>query len=151
MTRTFPMQQVRLAAPIAILGFAIVSLLATSAAFLYVMLGSREVVVGAERVVVDGTIYSTEVPRAAIDASGVKIIDLDRTPELELRGRQNAFGLPGLREGWYELTGGNKAFVMVTDMSRVVAIPTTAGYWILVSATDPERLVKELSAPPGST
>jgi len=149
MKKSFRMQKVSLVAPIAIFGSTILLLVGLAGAFSYVLMGSRTVVVTDTAVKADGTVYSTTISRSSIDTANVKIVDLEKTPEFQPDGKKDGFGLPGLKEGWYELKNGKKAFLMLTDWSKVVVVPTS-DYWLLISADHPgaELLITNLKMTP---
>lgn len=150
MTRSYPMTEVRMTLPIAILGPVVAAMITTAMGFSYMLIGHRTVAIGLDRVRVEGAMYSTEVSRAAIAGRGVRLVDLDRTPELAPTHRTNGFGLPGLQEGWFELANGKRAFALLTDTSRVVAIPTSS-HWLLLSASDGARIVARLTPSPAAS
>jgi hypothetical protein len=54
--------------------------------------------------------------------------------------------LPGYRSGWFRLANGEKALVYVTDPSRVVYVPTTDGYSLLLSVAETDQFVDRLHA-----
>jgi hypothetical protein len=58
--------------------------------------------------------------------------------------RTSGIGLPGYGAGWFRLAGGARALVFATDRARLVRVPTTAGYVLLLSADDPDGLVGAL-------
>jgi len=95
-----------------------------------------------------GDMYGRSVPRAEIRASDVRVVDLDREPKLTPVRRTFGTALPGYRSGWFRLADGEKALLYVTDRSRVVYVPTTAGYSILLSPSDPDGLAASLREPP---
>jgi hypothetical protein len=51
----------------------------------------------------------------------------------------------GYRAGWFELYNGERALLYVTDPSRVVYLPTTEGYTIMLSVTDPAVFLSSLA------
>ena len=53
----------------------------------------------------------------------------------------NHWQLGGYRAGWFRLRNGEKALVYVTDPSRVVYIPTTEGYAVMVSPHEPDAFL----------
>jgi hypothetical protein len=53
-------------------------------------------------------------------------------------------GLPGYRSGWFRLRNGEKALLYLTDTSRAVYVPTTAGYGVLLSPQNPDEFVAAL-------
>ena len=149
MAKSFPMKKIKLGIPAAILGASIALLLTLGGAFAYVLMGSREIAVSATHLTLDGTLYSKQVDRASIDVSGVRVVDLDKATDLAISSKSNGFGLPGLREGYFDLANGKRAFVMLTDEARVVVVPTS-DEWLLFSAADPESVVAQLANPSGA-
>jgi hypothetical protein len=130
---------------VAVIGFAVVAL------------GSA--VVGSQRarfeagdggLVLHGDLYGRTIPRAAIVESGVRVVDLAREPALRPIRRTLGTAIPGYRSGWFQLANGEKALLYVTDERRVVYVPTTAGYSLLLSPTDPEGLTGTLRGPPSA-
>lgn len=91
-----------------------------------------------------GDMYGRFIPRAALRTKEVRAVDLDREPALQPASRRFGTGLPGYSSGWFRLQNGEKALVYLTDRSRVVYIPTTQGFSVLVSTDKPERLVAAL-------
>jgi hypothetical protein len=141
--RTFSMPAARSKLAIVILGFVVLLGTVMAAGFLWVTLGSRTVTVERDRIKVEGALYSDELSRDAIDRAGVRVVDLDHAPELALSYRSNGLGLPGLKEGWFKMENGKRAFLMLTDTSRVVVVPSSKE-WLLLSVPDGERLVEKL-------
>jgi hypothetical protein len=54
--------------------------------------------------------------------------------------------MPGYQSGWFRLKNGEKALLYLTDRSRAVYVPTTAGYSVLLSPDDPDGFLKALTA-----
>ncbi|MCA1963943.1 MAG: PH domain-containing protein [Prosthecobacter sp.] len=52
--------------------------------------------------------------------------------------------LPGYASGWFRLRNGMKGLLYVTDRTRVARIPTTEGYILLLSVSDPSALIAAL-------
>jgi len=140
------MPAVRSKLAIAIPSVVIAVLVVMAAVMAWICLGSRTIAVDRDRVTVEGRMYSTVIPRASIDAGGVRVVDLDKTPDLRPTYRSNGLALPGLREGWFRLANGKRAFVMLTDTSHVVVIPTSDA-WLLLSARNSDELAARLRAP----
>lgn len=92
-------------------------------------------------------IYGRFIPREQIAAEEVKVIDLNIYSEYKPKLRTNGIGLPGYAEGWFKLQNKEKALLFVTDRSKVVYIPTTKGYSVLLSVREAEEfaeLIKQL-------
>jgi len=97
--------------------------------------------VDADSLTVGGGFYRITLPLDRLSDGGAQA---DLAPHYELGVRTNGIGMPGLRLGWFELRGGGKAFVAITDPDKVVRIPTRNGYTILVSTDDPDALLRRL-------
>lgn len=93
---------------------------------------------------VGGGLYCVSVPLDRVIEGGVEIEPAESDA---LRLRTNGIGMPGLLLGWFDLRGGGKAFVAITDSAKVVRIPTRIGYTILVSPDDPDAVVDRLRRP----
>ena len=90
------------------------------------------------------TFYGRTVPLASLVLDKARIVNLESEPELQPASRTNGVGLPGLQAGWFELDNGEKVLLFVSDRSKVLHIPTTEGYSLLMSPTDPEALLAAL-------
>jgi hypothetical protein len=53
--------------------------------------------------------------------------------------RYQWFSLPGFASGWFKLQNKEKALVFLTDRSRVVYIPTSENYSVLLSVGKPRN------------
>jgi hypothetical protein len=118
--------------------------LALAAAFVYFVVGPKRFTVNDRTLEVSGSVYSTSIERGKVVADKVRVVDIDREAELAPRGRTNGLDLFAYKEGWFNLRTGDKAFVILSNSKSAVYIPTTAGYSILFSAADPEKLIASL-------
>lgn len=84
--------------------------------------------------------YGRFIPKEIIVRENVRTLNLNTFDEYKPRWRTNGIGLPGYSEGWFKLKNGEKALLFVTDSSKVVYIPTTKGYSIILSPQNPEQL-----------
>ena len=100
--------------------------------------------VTADGLAIRGTMYGRSIPWASMETDGVRAVDLRDERELQPTLRTNGIGLPGYQAGWFRLRRAGKGLVFLTDRSRVVAIPTRLGYTVLLSTSEPERLVQAL-------
>lgn len=94
-----------------------------------------------------GDLYGRRIPRASLRTADVRVVDLERDAGLRPARRTLGTSLPGYRAGWFRLADGQKALLYVTKSTRVVYVPTTEGYSVLLSPTDPDGLVSQLRAP----
>lgn len=88
-----------------------------------------------------GDVYGRLVPLNALRIAEARIVDLDRETRLRPRSRRLGTGLPGYAAGWFRLNNGERALVYVTVRRRVLYLPTTLGYSLLLSPGDPEDLL----------
>jgi hypothetical protein len=100
---------------------------------------------------IQGDLWGRTVPTAHLRGAQARVVDLGSEPSLVPKWRTAGTGLPGYRSGWWKLANGEKALLYVTTFHRVVFVPTTDGYSILLSVSDPERFVEHLKrvAPAG--
>ncbi len=92
----------------------------------------------------DGDLYGRLVPRSQLRVDLARRADLGREEALRPRWRRMGTGLPGYQAGWFRLRNGEKALLYLTDRTRAVYIPTTAGYSLLLSPADPEGFLSQL-------
>lgn len=93
-----------------------------------------------------GDVYGRRIPMTEIVRSGVARVDVSTGPYAPTT-RTAGTAVPGYRAGWFRLRNGHKALLYVTDPNRVVLVPTTAGYDVLLSVDDPDGFVTALGAP----
>jgi|WetSurMetagenome_2_1015567.scaffolds.fasta_scaffold70888_4 hypothetical protein len=104
--------------------------------------GSVEVSPGEIRI--RAPFYGRTVPVASIDCASARVVDLTTEGDLRPRWRTNGIGLPGYGAGWFKLRNGERALLLVTDKSRVLYLPTREGYSILLSASEPQKLLEAI-------
>ena len=92
-----------------------------------------------------GVMYGRQIPASALRADGVRVLDLHRDRDYQMRWRTNGAGLPGFSAGWFKLRNGEKSLCFVTDRSRVVYVPTSEGYSVLLSVPEPEAFKTALA------
>jgi hypothetical protein len=93
-----------------------------------------------------GDVYGRLIPAAHLRGGSAARVDLAATPGLTPRRRTMGTGLPGYQSGWFRLQNGESALLYVTDRSRLVHVPTTAGYSVLVSPAEPDQFLSALRA-----
>jgi hypothetical protein len=87
-------------------------------------------------------LYGRTIPWEKIAIGNVKVINLDIEKEYQPQWRMNGAGLPGFSAGWFKLKNKEKALVFVTDRSRVVYIPTSENYSVLLSVREAEEFAE---------
>ena len=90
-----------------------------------------------------GDVYGRLVPSSAIRGAEAARVDISHGP-FRLAARTIGTAMPGYRAGWFRLANGEKALVYVTDPNRVVHVPTTEGYSLLLSVAEVDQFVDRL-------
>ena len=123
-----------------------VFLLALVALFGYLTYSSRHArcEVSADGLRIAGDLYGRRIPLEALRLDGARVLDLRRDKEYQLKWRTNGAGLPGYSAGWFKLRNGEKSLAFVTDKQRVLYLPTSRGYSLLLSLAEPEALLEAL-------
>jgi len=91
-----------------------------------------------------GDLYGRLIPAGHLRGAAATRVDFQAMPELTPARRTMGTGLPGYRAGWFRLRSGEKALLYVTDLSRVVYVPTTDGYSVLLSPADADQFLSAL-------
>lgn len=91
-----------------------------------------------------GDLYGRPLPLEAVRRDQARIISLADQPSLRPVGRRLGTGLPGYLSGWVNLQSGEKALVFLTTRDRVIYLPTTRGYSVLLSLRDPDRFLARI-------
>ena len=84
--------------------------------------------------------YASDVKREALKADGAKIVDMG-SGGYGTSSKTDAIGFPGYKVGWFALDNGEKAIVYASDPSKVVYVPTSEGFAVMISAQDPAGLL----------
>lgn len=100
---------------------------------------------------VRGALYGRKLPHSSLLLERARHVDFRVDPDLRPRRRTNGIGLPGYLAGWIKLQSGEKALAFLSDRSRVVYIPTTEGYSMMLSVYDPEIFLSRLREVGGSS
>jgi hypothetical protein len=97
-----------------------------------------------------GDLYGRFVARSQLRVREARRVNLIVETELRPKWRRMGTGLPGYQAGWFRLRDGEKALLYLTDRTRAVYIPTSAGYSLLLSPADPDAFLARLRAVLGS-
>jgi hypothetical protein len=90
---------------------------------------------------VRGDIFGGRFPLATLEAAKARLIDIDREPEYKPRIKVCGSSVPGYQSGRFKLKNKEKAWIYLTDLKKVVYVPTRKGYAVMMSAQHPERMV----------
>jgi hypothetical protein len=94
---------------------------------------------------INGDLYKKKISLASIIRDRIELINLDRVSPYQPKWRTNGTALPGYLSGWYKLNNGEKAFLLVTARDKVVYLPTTKNYSVLISPSNPEEFLQFLA------
>jgi hypothetical protein len=123
-----------------------VILLAVIALFIYIGYSSRNMqfTIYDDGLRISPGLYGWFIPREAIRAESVRVINLTIDSEYSPKWRTNGAGLPGYSAGWFKLNNGEKSLVFLTERNRVVYVPTTGNYSVLLSVREAEEFAGAL-------
>lgn len=146
MTETFAIVPADLKWPLVVSVSVLALLLALAVLMGVTVHGSQKakVEIGSDGLRLTGGLYGRFIPRAALVTERVRVVDFVKEPELAPALRTNGVALPGYRAGWFKLADGSKALLQITDETRVVFVPTTLGYGLLLSPTEPHAFAEAL-------
>ena len=121
------------------------------ALFLDRLLKRHRLLLDADGIEVATTFYKQRIAFAEMKLETARVIRLDEHPELKPLLKSNGYALPGFRSGWFRLRNWQKAFVATSDGERVLWLPTSRGFGLLLQPRDPQRLLdclrERVSAP----
>lgn len=91
-----------------------------------------------------GDLWGRLIPLKSLKLDEAVATNLNTDKDHQPKWRTMGTGLPGYSAGWFKLRNGVKALLYVTDRTRVVRIPTTEGYTVMLSVNDPAFLIDVL-------
>lgn len=97
-----------------------------------------------------GDYYGRLIPLDQLRPREARRVDLSSDASLRPARRTRGSSVPGYRSGWFKLEGGERALLYLTDVQRAVYVPTTEGYGVLLSPSDPDAFVAALRALPAA-
>jgi len=90
------------------------------------------------------TFYRQRLALSDLKLADARVVDLDEHTGFRTLLKTNGVGLPGFHSGWFRLRDWHKAFVATSDGRRVVWIPTTRGFGLLLQPRQPQALLERL-------
>ncbi len=93
---------------------------------------------------ITGDLFGRRFPLPTLKLERAAILDLTQETDFRPRWRITGTSMPCYRAGEFSLRNGKPAFVFLSDLSRVLCIPLTAGHLILLSCTNAEELLSAL-------
>jgi len=126
--------------PVIVILLAAIALLATSLRGAH----ASRFEIRADGLRLEGDLYGRLLPRSQLRVDLARRVDLTREEQLRPKWRRIGTALPVYQPGWFRLRNGEKALLYLTDRTRAVYIPTTAGYSLLLSPADPDGFLAQL-------
>lgn len=108
----------------------------------------REASFDGRRLRVKATWYTRESPLSDFRLDQARVVDLREQREFKPFLRTNGYGLPGLMAGHFRLRDLRKAFCLVTDPAKVLALPHADGRVWLLSLEHPQAVLDILRRDP---
>jgi hypothetical protein len=124
-----------------VIGALFASMLVLFAVFAYASLAARFEITD-DGLRIRSALYGRTIPAASLVVDEARIVDMRE--ELQPTIRTNGIGLPGYAAGWFRVRNQGRALLFVTDRRRVVNIPTTEGYAVMLSVQQPEAFLRRL-------
>ncbi|KLD74683.1 hypothetical protein FZ025_04320 [Xanthomonas hyacinthi] len=93
---------------------------------------------------VRSSMFASRTDIAALDLAHARVLDLAEHGEYAPTRKTLAYALPGFKSGHFRMRNGNRAFCLLTDASRVLALPLRDGRWLLLSPEQPRQLLQDL-------
>ena len=97
------------------------------------------------------TFYRQSLSLAELRIDQARVVDLAERTEFKPLLKTNGVSLPGFHSGWFRLRNRSKAFVALAGGPRVLWLPTTRGFDLLLQPRNAQALLqrlRELAAPP---
>lgn len=101
----------------------------------------REVAFDGRELRVKATFYTRRAALSDFDLAHARVLDVREHTEYKPLLKTNGFSLPGFQAGHFVLRNRRKAFCLVTDLSKVLALPHADGRVWLLSFTHPQAVL----------
>jgi hypothetical protein len=101
----------------------------------------REASFDGRRLRVKATYYTREAPLGEFDLAAARVVDIREHTELKPWLKTNGFSVPGLQAGHFRLRDRRKAFSLITDPAKVLALPHADGRVWLLSLEHPQAVL----------
>ena len=88
--------------------------------------------------------YRRRLSLSQLQLDQARVVNLDERPEFRPTFKSNGASVPGFKSGWFRLRGRHKALVAILGGPRVLWLPTTQGYGLLLQPVRPEALLQRL-------
>ncbi|WP_374605346.1 hypothetical protein [Arenimonas sp.] len=101
----------------------------------------RQVAFDGRQIRVKATYYSRQSPLSDFRLDQARVVDTREHTEFKPKLKTNGFGLPGYWAGHFMLRDRRRAFCLVTDVSKVLALPHADGRVWLLSFEHPQAVL----------
>ncbi len=122
----------------------LLAVLAPIFAFIAWFLRRRDVLIDDNRLQIRAGINSISIPLDALDIASARVIDMDREPGLRPMWKTFGTSLPGFHAGHFRLRDRSRAFLLLTDRRKVIALRERDGRNLLLSLSRPQALIDAL-------
>lgn len=93
---------------------------------------------------IKGDLYGRLIPQSKLIIESAREINLNQESQYQPKFRTFGTGLPGYQAGWFRLKNGERALLYLTDYQRVILIPTTDNYLLILSIQQPDQFLNTL-------
>lgn len=119
-------------------------------AIIALILRRRRISIVGDTLVIAAGLNTRRIAVGDIDLATARVVDLrersEWKPSIKLFGTR----IPGLSAGYFRLRDRSRAFVLVTDISRVLVLNERSGRRLLLSLARPQALLDALQARTGA-
>lgn len=113
------------------------------------LLRRRRVTLEDDRLHIVGSMHTIRVRAAELDLAAARIVDLAEATALRPMFKTFGTSMPGFHAGHFRLRDRSRAFVLITDRSKVLMLPERGGRRLLLSLEKPQALLDALKAVAG--
>jgi hypothetical protein len=106
----------------------------------------RRVMIDGDRLRIAAAMHTATVRVAELDLDAARVIDLAETTALRPRFKTFGASMPGFHAGHFRLRDRSRAFLLLTDRRKVLALPERGGRMLLLSLEKPQALLDALHA-----
>lgn len=104
----------------------------------------RHVVLDGDLLIVAAGFNTARVRTADLDIAAARVVNLSDNAALKLGLKTFGTSMPGYHAGHFRLRNRSRAFVLVTDRTKVLALPERNGRTLLLSLERPQALLDAL-------
>ena len=108
------------------------------------LLGRQQLRLGSDGLQVTSSFYRRTLPLASLQLDKARVLDLAEHTDYRPRRKTNGTAMPGLKSGWYKLANGNRALVAIYGKDKVLWLPTSEGFDLLLQPRSASALLEHL-------